>query len=90
MQQLDAFADIARARRSDPTTSHAAAARVNGPRLADLVLAELSRGEGTSHELAARLNLSLVSISPRMRPLQLQGRIEAGGRRDGRTVWRRI
>jgi len=88
--QLDAFADIARARRSDPATSHQAAARVNGPKLADLVLAEISRGEGTSHEIAARLGLSLVTVSPRMRPLQLQGRIEAGGRRDGRTVWRRV
>lgn len=89
MEQLCLEAPLrALARRVDPPTSHAAAVRVDGARLAAKVLAELERGPGTCHELAERTRISLVSISPRMKPLELAGHVERDGRREGRTVWR--
>jgi DNA-binding transcriptional ArsR family regulator len=79
----------ARARRRDPETSQLAAGKVKGARLADHVLDELRvNGPGTSHELAERMKRSLVTISPRLRPLADAGLVEALGKRDGRTVWR--
>lgn len=62
---------LALARRSDPATSRAAAARVNTSDPESLVLNALrAHPVGlTSHEVAALLNRELVSVSPRMRPL---------------------
>jgi DNA-binding MarR family transcriptional regulator len=78
----------AQARRSDPSTSRDAAARVDGKALAAQVHNELVRGgPGTSHELAERLNMSLVTVSPRMKPLEDAGKVKRCGKRDGRTVW---
>lgn len=81
------FAGLART--SDPVTSHDAAARIDARGLADLVHRELQRnGPATSHEVADRLGLSLVTASPRMKPLETAGRVVRDGRRDRRTVWR--
>jgi hypothetical protein len=66
----------------------AAAARVQAPTIAAKVLAELANGPGTTHELAARLGMSLVTVSPRMKPLEAANRVERAGERDGRTVWK--
>ena len=88
MIQLGLLDYMAWARKSDPQTSHAAAARIDGSKLAGLVLAELENGDGTVHELAERLNLSLVTVSPRMRPLELKGFVIRAGKRQGRTIWR--
>ena len=90
MHQIDVFNDyVPRARRADPDTSRAAAARIDGTTLCDRVLAELSRGDATTHELAARMGLSLVTVSPRLAPLRRAGLVVEAGKRDGRTVWRR-
>jgi DNA-binding MarR family transcriptional regulator len=79
----------ARSRRADPQTSKDAAARVDAKGLALLVLESLRRdGPATSHELAHRLDIDLVSISPRMKPLEDAGRIERDGKRENRTVWK--
>lgn len=79
----------ARSRRTDPATSHEAAARISGSALAAKVLECLRiDGAATSHEIAARLGLSLVTVSPRMKPLEIAGKVERDGRRDGRTIWR--
>jgi len=89
MEQLALDAPLrALARRRDPETSREAATRVDAKGLSDAVLAELARGPGTCHELAARMHEELVSISPRMKPLEGLGRVERAGKRDGRTVWR--
>ena len=77
----------ARARRSDPETSQEAAGRVDGKQLAARVLEELRAGPGTAHEIAERMGLSLVTVSPRMKPLEVAGKVRRDGRRDGRTVW---
>lgn len=91
MLQLDVFRDYRPlARRTNPSTSREAAAKVDGKGLAAQVLAELAKGEGTTHELAQRLHLSLVTVSPRMAPLQRKGLVTMAGKRDGRTVWRRV
>lgn len=90
MHQLDVFNDyVPRARRTDPRTSRAAAGRINGEGLAARVLAELATGPATTHELAERMGLSLVTVSPRLAPLRRHGLVTEAGKRDGRTVWRR-
>lgn len=89
MEQLTFDAPLrALARRRDPETSQEAAGRVDAKGVALAVLTELARGPGTCHELAERLGASLVSISPRMKPLEALGRVERVGRREGRTVWK--
>lgn len=81
----------AHARSRDPETSHEAAARVDGKRLAQLVLECLQRdGPGTSHDIADRLGLELVTVSPRMKPLETAGDVERVGKVSGRTVWRAL
>jgi len=76
------------ARRRDPATSRDAAASVDGVGLAARVLEALEAGPATSHELARRLNLELVTVSPRMAPLERLGHVERAGREGNRTVWR--
>lgn len=77
------------ARRKDRDTAKEAAARTDGPSLAARVLEELrAHGPGTSHELAERLGLSLVTVSPRMAPLERAGHIEAAGTVNRRTLWK--
>lgn len=83
------------ARRDDLQTSHDAAASVRPTRLEQLVFDALSaRPRGaTSFELADALGLSLVTISPRLRPLVNKGKVIADGTRAGasgrmQTVWK--
>jgi DNA-binding MarR family transcriptional regulator len=73
----------------DPATSRAAAARLDVTPLMQRVLDELAKGPGTAHELAERTGLSLVTVSPRMKPLEGLGRVERAGTRNGRTIWRK-
>jgi DNA-binding transcriptional ArsR family regulator len=81
----------AKARATDPATSRAAAATVDAHGIALQVLNELrSGGPGTSHELAERLGMQLVTVSPRMKPLEDAGKVRRAGRRDKRTVWEAI
>lgn len=90
MHQLDVFSDfVPRARRADPDTSRVAAGRIDGETLAARVLAELAKGSATTHELAERMGLSLVTVSPRLAPLRRKGLVAEAGKRDGRMVWRR-
>ena len=82
-------ADTALARASDPSESHAAAARVSASALCELVLEALrNRGPMTTHEIASYSGVSLVSISPRMKPLSVAGLVQrTGERRNGSAVW---
>lgn len=90
--QEDMFAPSgAYARTGDPATSHAAAARTDVNVLEGLVVNALGKHPGglTSHEIAATTGESLVSISPRMKPLEGKGMVKRTmERRDRRTVWR--
>lgn len=83
------------ARRTDPETSRAAAMSVNTTELEEKVWQLLKRygAHGlTSEEIAEKLNLSLVTVSPRLRPLANKGRVKETGKRknsSGRAaiVW---
>ena len=85
----------ARARRSDPDTSKQAAAVVPVADLEARVLRALrnSRAGMTTHELAWLLNMDLVSVSPRMRPLVEKNLVRNSGElrrgKSGRSsiVW---
>lgn len=82
-------AEVGRARHRDPDTAKAAAKSTDATRLEGLVLEELRKAEPdglTTEELADRLGISLVSVSPRLRPLVNKGRvIDSGGRRRNRS-----
>src|SRR5262245_55929979 len=83
------------ARRRDPATSFEAAEQI-GPHVTHLEGAVLQalkqQGPATTEELAARLGMSLVTVSPRLRPLELKGKVRRAGTRansSGRqgTIW---
>ena len=81
----------AMARRTDPDTSHVAALTVDANRLEGLVVSVLrDRPRGcTVKEISAILDIEVVSISPRMKPLEGKGLIErTAERRDRSIVWR--
>jgi DNA-binding transcriptional ArsR family regulator len=76
-------------RATDPATSHEAAAKLPVTALCLRVLEALKAGPQTTHEIAARTGLAVVTVSPRIKPLRLAGLVEESGeRRDGRNVWR--
>lgn len=79
-------------RGGDPYTSHAAAGSVHAAALERLVLTSLrTAGPATSFQLADRLQLSLVTVSPRMKPLVRKGLVrDSGGRHKGESGRRRI
>ena len=88
----------ARARRRDPQTSKAAAGSVPVADLEARVLETLRNHPGglTSHEVARLLNMELVSVSPRFRPLAEKNLVlPTAARRkgpSGRTsiVWKAV
>ena len=65
------------ARSTDPQSSHDAAASIDTTRLQQLVIDCLLRNQKpmSSIQIAADLGIHLVSISPRMRPLENAGKI---------------
>lgn len=76
------------ARSTDPVESHIAAAKVETTPLEDRVLFALGQRPMTTHQLAAYLDLSLVTVSPRLAPLRRKGKVQRSGRTDnGRAVW---
>lgn len=81
------------ARRTDPEPSHEAAAKVKTADLEQIVLDALaSLGPSTTEQLAAFLGISLVTISPRLKPLEGKGRVVRDGKRKNAsgvsaTVW---
>ncbi len=67
------------ARHTDPSTSHEAARSVDVPKLERAVLEALTAAPNgaTSTELANALDVPLVSVSPRLRPLANKGLVVA-------------
>src|SRR5579859_4550185 len=85
------------ARATDPDTARAAAASIDVTRLEGLILDKLRRYSApgaTTFELAEVLGLEVISVSPRMKPLQKKGLIRDSGFRargaSGRCqiIWR--
>lgn len=93
---FDAPSSRGMARRTDPTTSHEAAVSIAAelPELEARVLAALRRrgDEGaTTHELAELLGISLVTVSPRLRPLATKKLVvDSGVKRTGASGRRSI
>lgn len=93
---MDLFEHAAHARRRDPGTSHAAAASVDVTPLEMAVVGALKSNPSglTSFEIADILRISLVTVSPRLRPLADKLLVEDSGQRrigeSGRKqiVWR--
>ena len=92
MSQGDMFGDEsyrtdAFARATDPTTSLAAAESIRSTDLEQKVLDIIIILNGaTTHEIAEYSGISLVSASPRIRPLVRKGFIrDSGERRVGRS-----
>lgn len=91
VQDLPLFATPARARRTDPDTSHQAAASVDVTHREQQVLDALAAHPGglTTKEMADVTGVDRLSLSPRMKPLELKGLvIRTEETRDGSTVWR--
>jgi hypothetical protein len=87
------------ARTTDPSTSREAAATVDTTKLEVVILDKLKRYKApgaTTYELAQSLGLSVVSVSPRMRPLAIkQLIIDTGFRVKGvsgrrHIIWRAL
>ena len=75
-------------RRTDPSTSHQAAAKLGTAFLESVVLQQLRRhGSATTLELSERTGIARVSISPRLRPLANRGLVRESGTRRGGIVW---
>ena len=74
--------DWAHARRTDPPTSRAAANSVNVTDMEARVVGALkAHGPLTTYEIADILRLSLVTVSPRLRPLADKLIVEDSGTR---------
>lgn len=80
-----------RARKTDPSTSHEAAAKakLTAAGVDDRIFDAIdTHGPMTSHEIADKTGISLVSVSPRIKPMRLVGILkDTGARRNGRKVW---
>jgi DNA-binding MarR family transcriptional regulator len=64
------------ARRSDPETSKQAAAKVDTHKLeSDVLYALHEYGPMTAHQIAEKCRMPLVSISPRLKPLEAKGKV---------------
>lgn len=83
---FDTIPPPGRSRRSDPETSKSAARNVKSNVLEEMVVGILRVYPNglTSHEVADLLQESLVTISPRMRPLANKNLIvDSGEKREG-------
>jgi len=82
---------IPRARNTDPGSSRDAAVRVRAAssHLCEVVLGCLRRfGPMTTHEIAELTGLTVVTVSPRIKPMRDAGLVvDTGERRDRRSVW---
>jgi len=99
MTQLDLLAEPVRARRSDPNTSHEAAARVRefSQAHATLILQTLKRfGKAGAEQIAAATRLDAYAVRKRLPELQRDGlarptdatRATASGRHE--RVWEAV
>lgn len=87
---INSVSPILHARSTDPGTSHAALASIGSDcTVRAKILASLQTyGPSTSHEIAERTGLSLVTVSPTIAPLRRKDLvIDTNIKRDGRTVW---
>lgn len=73
--------EAAKARATDPQTSHDAAAEVDTPKLLAIVVRELQRCPATTSEIAEATGIPRDSLSPRMPALRAFGLVVDSGER---------
>ena len=85
------------ARNTDPSTSHEAMSAPTATQLEALVLDVLRKHPDglTTEQLAEITDISLVTVSPRLRPLTNKGFVGQSGRRQNRSgrsaiVWKAL
>jgi predicted esterase YcpF (UPF0227 family) len=79
------------ARRTDPETSHIEVRRIANSDVDARILAYLSGTGigGTSLEISEATGITRVSVSPRLKPLELMGKvIRTTEKRSGGIVWK--
>lgn len=85
------YACVPRARSSDLRTAHEAAERMrsaSSPLCALVLMCLRENGPLTTHEIAEKTGLAVVTVSPRIKPLRDAGLVAANGyRREKRSVW---
>ena len=70
------------ARHSDPETSKSAAERMRLSNMERIVFDVIKKLRGaTTHEIADHTGISLVTVSPRIRPLVRKGMIQDSGKK---------
>lgn len=75
-------------RRGDPATSAMAAGKVDVAGIANWIVADLRKhGRSTSQDVADRLGIPRDSVSPRLKPLEVAGRVYRAGRLGNKTLW---
>lgn len=83
-----------RARRRDPSTSHAAAKRAAGSAAThrDRIMAALDAGKGSIYDIGARCGLSHVEVARRLPELKAMNLAEPTGEiaTDGCRLWRKV
>lgn len=92
MTQLALVLPLPLARKRDPATSHAAAAKASSiaPSHRNLIAAALREGPATVKTISDRCGLSQYAVSKRLSELERLGMIELTGEiRDGCRIWRR-
>lgn len=91
-QQLALFAPKPRARRRDPATSHAAAARAesfSARHTAKIWTALRDRGPGNKDDIAGWTGLDAVAVARRGREMQKAGLVTIGPEvKQGSRIWR--
>jgi predicted transcriptional regulator len=89
--QLSLLDSTPRARRTDPITSHEAAAKAAkfaGGHAARILEALQQHGPQSAHDLSQRTGLSVVQVDRRLPELKASGRAApTGAVRDGFRVW---
>lgn len=92
IEAIESLPLFAAARRSDPTTSHQAAARAPVRGHALLVLQALELGPAGQTEIARRAGLTVAAVSKRLPELRRIGAIERTGREvaGGECEYRRV
>lgn len=72
--------EAARARATDPETSHAAAASLDASPVELAMLRSLLGSPASIEEIARRTGIDQITVSPRVKPLRTKGLVRADGK----------
>ena len=95
-KQSGTLFDTAVARKKDPVTSHAAADLMNkadavrGHKAKIMAVLDQATQPLNSSEIALKARLTFMAVNRRMGELDLQGKVDSDGIRDGQRCWSAI